>query len=143
MFERDPVKHVQLLGNVIRYFLQNKRFGFEYPKLEKKNLILSMNSDASIANSFDLSWQLGYITLMYHTGRCRSVAWSSHKAKRVSRFVLGVKTVTLVNAFDTALIMQHELQEVLGVPLSIFVSTGTLSFFEGSTCASPTTEKIL
>jgi hypothetical protein len=101
-------------------------------------------TDASYANNFDGSSQLGYIIFLADAnGKCQPIAWSSHKSRRVTRSVLGSETMAFADGFDAAYSLKHDLQTILKRSVDILMYTDSLSLFDVITKLSTTAEKRL
>jgi hypothetical protein len=84
-------------------------------------------TDASYANNFDGSSQLGYIIFLADaSGKCQPIVWSSHKFCRVTRSVLGSETMAFADGFDAAYSLKHDVQTILKRSVDILMYTDSL-----------------
>ncbi len=144
VFNTDRSTYVKKINAIVKHLKTNPDVTLKYPKLDKESLQLTVYSDASFATNKDLSSQLGYfIFISDKNNLCQPIYWTSYKAKRVNRSVLGSETMAFADAFDMALVIKHDLQNIMGkvVPLSMF--TDSLSLFDVLTRAKVTTERRL
>jgi hypothetical protein len=77
-------------------------------------------SDASFANSADLSSQLGFAIFLSDASRkCNGINYRSYKSRRVTRSVLGSEILAFADAFDCAHTFRKDIEKMLGrqVPL--------------------------
>lgn len=79
--------------------------------------------------------------LMDKDNKCKPLYWTSYKAKRVTRSVLGSEVMAFADAFDMAYTIKYNLQAMMrkGIPLTML--TDSLSLFHELTKATVTTEK--
>lgn len=140
----NPSKYVKILNRTLRYIRRSIGLKLKYPKLDKDSLRLQVYSDASYATNADNSSQLGYIIFLADkSNNCQPLAWSSHKAKRVNRSVLGSEIMAFADAFDMAFVLKHDIEAMIKKTLPIVMITDSLSLFDVITRASSTTEKRL
>eukprot|EP00173_Palmaria_palmata_P005315 Plantae.Rhodophyta-Palmaria_palmata.ctg9188.p1 GENE.Plantae.Rhodophyta-Palmaria_palmata.ctg9188~~Plantae.Rhodophyta-Palmaria_palmata.ctg9188.p1 ORF type:complete len:200 (+),score=23.27 Plantae.Rhodophyta-Palmaria_palmata.ctg9188:260-859(+) len=126
----------------VRRLKNDADLSLRFPKLEKDSLHLRVYSDAYFAGSVDLSSQLGFIILLADKhNRCQPIAWSSHKSKRVTRSITGAEKMALADAFDSAYLLKHDLQSMLGVSMPMAIFMDSLSVLEVLTKATMPREK--
>jgi hypothetical protein len=101
-------------------------------------------SDASFANSADLSSQLGFATFLSDASRkCNVINYRSYKSRRVTRSVLGGEILAFADAFDCAYTFRKDIEKMLGRQVPLSVLTDSKSLFDIITKSSSTLEKRL
>ena len=106
----DPKKHCKGPNSVVSHILTTTDQELKFPKLDHSRLRLQVYSNASYVNNLDGSSQLGYIIFLADDNdKCQPLFWSSHKSKRVSRFILGSETIALDDAFEMAFAMKNDI----------------------------------
>lgn len=99
---------------------------------------------ASFANLPDLKTQLGFVVfLMDDTGRVNWLHFRSYKCKRVVRSVLGGETHAFVDSFEAAYAIRHDLETMIGRPVTLSMVTDSDSLFKVIVQSSTTTERRL
>ena len=89
-FNEDTRLHIKSLNAIVTHLHSNEPVLLKFPKLDMNTIWIQVYSDASFATNKDLSSQIGYIIFLADDfGKCQPIAWSSHKARRVTRSVLG------------------------------------------------------
>ena len=141
-FNNDSSKYLKAINAI--HICSSEIPYLRYPKLQIDTLRLQTYSDASFASNEDLSSQLGYfIFLVDGTGNCQPLHWSSHKAKRVSRSVLGSEVLAFSDAFDMSYAIKHDLQALINQEKTFVMMTDSLSLFDIITKCTQTAEKML
>lgn len=69
--------------------------------------------------------------------------FSSYKARRATRSVLGAETYAIADAFDVGYTLAHDLSEILQVSITLVMSTDSKSLFSLITKDSLSTERRL
>jgi hypothetical protein len=127
-FEEDPTTCVKDINKITKH-LHSLDLPLKFSKLDPNSLQLTVYSDASFAINYDMSSQLGYIIFLSDKTRSCNLHYSSHKSKRVTRSVLGGEVMAFGDVFDTAMIIRHDLQNLLHRNVPIIILTGSLSVF--------------
>jgi Reverse transcriptase (RNA-dependent DNA polymerase) len=138
------VETVTALNSAIGIVLRNPTRGLQYHSLDLATLRIVAYSDAAFACNRDLTSQLGFIVfLVDSTMRCNIVHYSSKKARRVTRSVMGAEALAFCDALDFSYTLRHDLERMLqqNVPLSIL--TDSRQVFDIITQSSPTAERRL
>ena len=144
MFKEDAQKKIKSLNNILSHLNTNHDLPLRFPKLDTDSLRLQVYSDASFATNADGSSQLGYIIFLVDgSGKCQPISWSSHKAKRVTRSVLGSEVLALADAFDMAYALKHDIQALLSKEIPLVLITDSLSLFDVISKSTITAEKRL
>lgn len=150
LFKADANGHRKVINKIVQHLHQHPETVFQFPKLDKDSLHLRVFADASFAENVDNTSQLGcFVFMADKSDQCTPLVWSSYKAKRVTRSVLGAETLALADGFDAAYSLQHhvghdDLQRLVSgqtVPVSIF--TDSMSLFNIVTRHTIPTEKWL
>ena len=101
----DPKLQIRYINRTIRRLKKNSCLALRYPKLKDNRLHIRVYSDASYANNSDGSSQHGHIIFLCdRSNLCQPLYWSSHKAKQVSRSVLGSVIMAFADSFDMVFI---------------------------------------
>jgi hypothetical protein len=136
--------YIKGLNAVVKHLRKTASFTLTYPKLDINLLTLKVYTDASYANNYDGSSQLGYIIFLAEaTRKCQPIVWPSHKSRCVTRSVLGSETMAFADGFDAAYSLKHDLQTILKRSVDILMYTDSLSLFDVITKSSTTAEKRL
>ena len=142
MFGNEQDKLIKSLNTIVRHLKKTLGLTLKYPKLDMDSLSLYVYSDASYANNHDGTSQLGYIIFLTDKSqKCQPLVWSSHKAKRVTRLVLGSDTMAFADAFDMSYVVKRDMQRLIGRNISLTMVTDSLSLFDVITRASVSAEK--
>lgn len=89
-------QYLRLINQVQRRAAGNSELGLPFHALDAATLLLIVYSDASFAGNADGTSQLGFIIRLGDvTGRAGIIQFSSLKAKRVVRSVLGAEIFAL------------------------------------------------
>lgn len=97
----EKSKHyVQSVMKIVSYLQKSMHVVLSYPRLNLNFFLVNIFSDTSFAENTDLYSQLGFVASLSDKGNCQLIFWSSHKAKRVSRSVLGSEVMVCADAFD-------------------------------------------
>ena len=143
-FKKDTGKYVKAINAIVTHLSTSELLCLRFPKLIVDSLRLQTYSDASFATNEDKSSQLGYIIFLVDAlGNCQPVHWSSHKAKRVTRSVLGSEVLAFSDAFDMSYAIKHDLQALLNQEIPLVMMTDSLSLFDVITKCTQTAEKRL
>lgn len=143
-FEKNKHKYIKAVHKIMEQLKNNNDIFLKYPKLGKESLRITSYSDASFATNDDHTSQLGYfIFLSDKYNKCQPIYWTSYKAKRVTRSVLGSKVMALADAFDMAYIIKYDRQNIMNKQITLTMYTDSLSLFDVLTKATMTTEKRL
>jgi hypothetical protein len=90
MYANESLTYNKGLNDVVKHLRQTASFTLKYSKIDINSLTLKVDTDASNANNFDGSSQLGYIIFLADSsGKCQPIVWSSHESRHVTRSVLG------------------------------------------------------
>jgi hypothetical protein len=101
-------------------------------------------TDASYANNFEGSSQLGYVIILADSsGKCQPIVWSSLKSRRVTMSVLESETMAFADVFDAEYSLKHDMQTILKQSVDILMYNDSLSLFDVITKSSTTDEKRL
>jgi hypothetical protein len=98
MYAKEPLTYIKGLDAVVKHLRKTASFTLKDPKLDINSLTLKVYTDASYANNFYGSSQLGYIIFLADpSGKCQPIVWSSHKSRCVTRSVLGSETMAFAH----------------------------------------------
>ncbi len=101
----------------------------KFPKLDLETLQVVGFSDASFANNYDLTSQLGHIVFITDgEGNAAPIHFKSYKARRVTRSVMAAEVIAFSDAFDVGYTLATELSSLLGkkVPLILLTDSKSL-----------------
>jgi hypothetical protein len=130
MYAKEPLTYIKGLNAVLKNLQKTASFTLKYPKLDINWLTLKVYMDASYANNYDESSQLGYITFQADaSGKCQPIVWSSHKSRRVTRPMLESETMEFGDGFDAAYSLKHDLQTILKRSVDTRMYNDSLLFF--------------
>ena len=116
------------LKDVVHRLKATREMGLRFVKLDPETLRLVLFTDASFANSDNLSSQMGFVIVIADgQNNANILHYGSKKCSRVTRSVMAAELLALVNGFDHAFVIQHTLQELFGRTISIdaFVDSRT------------------
>ena len=143
-YNTDSKLQIRYINRTIKRLRKEPYLPLKYPKLDDTQLQIRVYSEASYANNSDSSSQLGYLIFLCDgSNLCQPLYWSSHKAKRVSRSVLGSETMAFADSVDMAFMIRHDIQKMMSIKIPILMFTDSLSLFDVITKASTTIEKRL
>lgn len=115
-------EYLKTINGLIKHIKNNPKSGLKYIDLYKNTLKLVVYSDGSFATNKDGSFQVGYLVFMADKdNKANLIDYVSNKSRRVVRSVLGAETFGLANACDSAIVIQHNLKQILGKTLKIQV----------------------
>eukprot|EP00171_Calliarthron_tuberculosum_P023237 IDg23237t1 len=101
-------------------------------------------ADAGFASNSDMSSQLGMIILLADdNGKASVIHYASWKCRRVTRSVLAAEIYALSACFDFCFTFAHDLANILGKKIPIFLFTDSKSIFDTITKLSSVSEKRL
>ena len=139
-YDKDSIL---FLNRAIKHVRANPSELF-YPKLDLCSLHLRTYADASFATNPDGTSQLGYIVLLCdERDLCAVLHYSSFKARRVTRSILGAEVYAFTDAFDCAFSFKHDLQKMLNKEIPLRMFTDSKCFFDVITKNSTMSEKRL
>ena len=143
-FSKDSSKYLKAINAIVTHLCSSEVPYIRYPKLDIETLRLQTYSDASFSTNEDQSSQLGYVIFLADgENRCSPLHWSSHKAKRVTRSVLGSEVLVFSDAFDMFYAINHDLQSLLKQEVPLVMITDSLSLFDIITKCTQTAGKRL
>ena len=103
------------VNKAIDYMKKNRRT-LKYPKLDLNDLYMVAFCDAAYANLKDGSSQGALIIfLTSQNGNCCPLAWQSKKIKRLVKSSLSGESWAMIEAVETAELLQTMLQEIINV----------------------------
>lgn len=118
--------------------------GLWFPKLDLNSLYIVVYSDASYNSTPEHKSQLGYvISLLDSNHRCNTLQSTFYKSCRVIRSSLASETIAFVDAFDISLILEHDLQSILGKPILLLMMIDSKLLLDVITGNGYTTESRL
>lgn len=92
---------------------KTKEIQLKYPKLDIASLGILVYSDLSINNWEDGKYQLGFlIVLADKNDQWSIIHYSSKKSHRITRSSMAAETLAFVDAFDLALLINHDFKRV-------------------------------
>lgn len=116
----------------------------KFPKLDLASLRMLVYSDASHYNRKGNNSQLGYTILLPNKSENFAVLhFSSKKSTRVTRSSMAGDTLAFVDAFDSAFVIKHDLDQMLGVNVPLMMLTGSEQLLQVLTRSRYTTERRL
>jgi len=138
------IGNIKEVNRIIRYLQATPDVSLRYHKLDVDSLRMLVYVDASYNNTTNNRSQLGYIILLADkTDRCSILHYASLKCKRVTRSSMAGETLAFSHGFDSAYLLQHDLQSMLGRKLPLLMLTDSLPLFNVLTRAKQTSERRL
>lgn len=143
------------LNACLQWQIQNAERGLKYIPLNLSTLRLYVFTDGSLANTADLSSQIGFVIALGNEEshgdtfmlRANLIHWSSTKCKRVTRSILASEIYGMVAGFDISITLKATLNTIaseLSLPqIPLIVCTDSLSLYECLVKLGTTAEKRL
>jgi hypothetical protein len=143
LFKLEDGKYIKELNKIVKH-VKSVSLPLLFPRIDLDTLKLVVYTDSSFCNNDDLSSQLGYIIFLSDsTGLCKPLHYSSHKSKRVTRFVLGGEVMAFSDGIDMAVTLKHDVERMICRSIPIHAFTDSLSLFDVISRSTTTTEKRL
>ena len=137
-------EHIKTTNMLTKHLKNNPNQSLNYNHIDKKSIHILIFSGGSFSGNDDSSSQIGYIIFICdEEGNTAPIDFSSTKSRRVVRSVLGAETFALANSCDTAIVLQHDLKQILKRTLKIKILTDTETLFNVMIKNANTTEKRL
>lgn len=106
-------KYIEKYNSAVKTLCIYIRKTFTYEALDEGSMNLRFYSDASFVTNEDQSTLLGYIVLLCGKDEmCHILDYSSKKCKRVPRFILGGELFAFTEGYNSAYMIQHDLQQI-------------------------------
>lgn len=120
------------LNKRIQWQIDHSHRGLRFIKLDIKSLKLTIFTDASFANSFNLSSQISHVIVLADaTNKANIIHWSSIKCKRVTRSVLASELYAMTHGFDSSSVIKSNVEKKLKIPvLPITLCTDSKSLYD-------------
>ncbi len=112
----------------MRYAVDNP-VSLKFPKLDLETLRVVRLPDASFANTYDLTSQLGHIVFITDgEGNAAPIHFKSYTARRVTGSVMAAEDIAFSDAFDVGYTLATELSNLLGrkVPRILLMDSKSL-----------------
>lgn len=107
---------------IVNHVKKTENEEFNYEKLDKNILYTVVYSDHSFANIKDNTSQMEYLILLqYKSDNGNALHYSSHNARRLTRFVLGGEQYVFADNFGIAYTIKRDLEQIVGkhIPLKM------------------------
>jgi hypothetical protein len=141
--EFEP-KHIDALNKIIRHLRATPDVKLRFLKLDIQSLKLLVYTDASFANNANLTSQLGYIVVLSDdSGSASIINYQSSKSRRVARSSMASETLAFSHGFDSAFLLRHDLERVLGQTIPMVMFTDSKALFDILTRNKSSTERRL
>lgn len=102
------------LNSAIRKVKHDPDLGLKVHCLNKEKLTIISYADASFANVSHFRSQLGFVVFLADdTNRVNWLHYRSYKCRRVVRAVLAGETHAIVDSFDSAFTLHHDLSKII------------------------------
>lgn len=132
------------LNNVVSYLQRTSDVVMKFPRLDQDALQIVAYSDASFGNLPNGASQLGYAVFLVDGHRnCSFLTFKSYKARRIARSSTTAETLALVDAFDAAFLLRHDLQQILRCEIPLLLLTDSQIVFETLVSKRTTAERRL
>ncbi len=126
---------------VMKYPVDNP-VSLKFPKLNLDTIRVIVFSDASFANNYYITSQLGHIVFIAaREGNAAPIYFKSYKALRVTCSVMAAEFTAFSDAFDMGYSLAIELSNVLGRKVPLILLTDSKSLFDVIWKGIPTSEK--
>jgi Reverse transcriptase (RNA-dependent DNA polymerase) len=123
--------HVKYLNRVIKHLRGTIDITLKFPKLDINTIKLLVYTDASFANKFNLTSQLGDIMVLTDdSGSASIVNYQSTKSKRVTRSSMASETLAFSHGFDSAFFLRHDLERIVGRTIPRVMLTDSKALFD-------------
>lgn len=137
-------KTIKEYNSAVKMLQKTSKVKLVYPRLDQDTLHLRVFADASFANNFDYSSQLGFIIcLCDDENHFHILDFGSKKCKRVVRSILGGEVYAFAEAFDRAIMIRYDLEAIYKTEIPLQMFTDSLQMFNVITKGSATTERRL
>jgi hypothetical protein len=101
-------------------------------------------TDASFTNNLNLSSQIGYIVVLTDdSGTASILHYQSQKSRRITRSCMASETLAFAQGFDTAFLIRHDLENLLGKTIPLIMLTDSKALFDILTRNKSSTERRL
>ena len=133
-------KHFNLLNKTVKKL--NTLNGIIFKPLDLSSLYIAGYADASFANNYDISAQLGsVIVLKDKYDNATIIQYGSWKCRRVTRSVFGAEIYAFSQTMDFVLALSNDLSKILSRKIRNVVYTDSKSLFDTITKFSLIYEK--
>lgn len=137
--ERSSI--IRRLNKATKFAVDNQ-VSLRVPQLDVDSLRVVGFSDASFANNYDLSTQLGHIMFLADkTGKSVPIHFKSYKSRRVVRSAMAGEVIAFSDLFDVAAALSSELKLLLDREVPVHLFTDSKSLFDVISKGSRTSEK--
>ncbi len=137
-------KDAKALNKRIQWQIDNPTRGLHFVQLDLTSLKFVIFTDASFANNYDLSSQIGFVvTLVDSDGKANIIHWSSIKCKRITRSVLASELYAMVHGFDVGAVLKSTMECVLEQSVPMILCTDSKSLYDCLVKLGTTQEKRL
>jgi hypothetical protein len=121
---------VKRLNDVTKHLKRTQALKLNFPQMDRESLQLVVYADSSFGNCHDSGTQIGYIMfLMDKLNNASVITFRSYKARRVVRSSTAGETLALADSFDSAFVIRHDLQAILGRKVPLLLLTDSESLF--------------
>lgn len=129
------------LNSKILALKATKHLSLHFPKLDMQSLRLVCYVDASFANRHDKSSQIGYLICLTDKSRRAAVlSFKSCRSWRVAQSAMTAEALAFAAGFDAAHALRHQLAELFGKSIPLWMFTDSLTLFKTLTTCKRTTE---
>jgi len=140
-FEENRYEIIRQLNKALKYAVDNP-ISLRIPKLDRETLRVVGYSDASFANNYDLSTQLGVICFLVDGDEnCVPIHFKSYKSKRVVRSAMAGEVIAFSDLFDVAAALASELEVLYKRKIPVQLLTDSKCLFDVISKGSRTTGK--
>eukprot|EP00171_Calliarthron_tuberculosum_P022145 IDg22145t1 len=140
-FHAEKTATLRRLNKATKFAVDNY-VALKIPKLDKHSLKVIGFSDASFANNYDLTTQLGHITFIADKNNSAvPIHFKSYKSKRVVRSAMAGEVIAFSDLFDVAMTLASELHTILNKHIPVQLLTDSKSLFDVISKGTRTSEK--
>lgn len=135
------VDDVKAMNQVLKYLNESLDAKLQYKPLDIELAKIVVFSDGSHATNSDHSSQLGYLIFLTDNTNWHLLDYKSYKYRSVVRSPLAAETLALADSSDSAILIRHDLEKVLGRRVSITLLTDAKYLFDVISKRTCTSEK--
>jgi len=140
-FNKDRKSSITRLNKATRFAVDNP-LAIRIPKLDMETIKVVGFADASFANNYDLSTQLGHIVFLCDSaGNAAPIAFKSYKSRRVVRSAMAGEVIAFSDMFDVAVTLAEELRTIYNRTIPLHLLTDSKALFDIISKGSRTSEK--
>jgi hypothetical protein len=135
---------IRTLNKIVKHLKSTADLRMRFPKLDANTVQIVAYADSSFGNLADHGTQIGYICCITdHTSTACILDYRSLKARRVVLSSTTGETISLVETFDAAVALKHDLERMLHRSVPLLLLTDAEAVFSTITKDKSPKEKPL